>query len=226
LIYPGEVTTYQADEKDPWNYMWIGFHGYRSTEMTQRAGFSREKPVMTCRNIDEINTAMEKLLEYSELSYVNELLRMSSLYQLMALLTKNAGEGRPNLPEEGSTDQFYVKTAINLLINSQEKNVKVADVASAIGISRTYLTSIFKKEMKVSPQTFLMNFRMERAGDYLRYTDRPVGEIAEEVGYADSMAFSKAFKKHFHLTPSEFRRLKPELASLTIKGAFTSEHPL
>ena len=41
-----------------------------------------------------------------------------------------------------------------------------------------------------------MNFRMERARGLLRYTDRPVGEIAEEVGYADSMSFSKATSQY------------------------------
>ena len=75
--------------------------------------------------------------------------------------------------------------------------------------------------MKVSPQEFLMNFRMERARGLLRYTDRPVGEIAEEVGYADSMSFSKAFKKRFHLTPSEFRNSKTNFVSKTEKGEFT-----
>ena len=221
LIYPGEETTYCADEKDPWQYMWIGFHGFRSEEMMQRAGFSPDSPVLTCRNMDRICETMEELLRYSELNYVNELLRTGSMYHLLALITENSQPVMQKLRTENSTEQLYVKTAVNLLINSKEKTIRVSDVADAIGISRSYLTSIFKREMKVSPQEFLMNFRMERAGDFLRYTDRPVGEIAEEVGYADSMSFSKAFKNHFHLTPSQFRSLKPELVSLTVKGAFT-----
>lgn len=226
LIYPEEETTYKADIKDPWYYMWIGFHGFRSEEFMQHAGFSPEKPVVTCQHVDDIYSTMDTLLGYTQLSYVNELRRMSSLYHLLAVLIADAGQSHLLPAEEISLDRLYVRTAVNLLINSANKNVKVNDVVDAIGISRSYLTSIFKKEMKVSPQAFLMNFRMETAASLLRSTEMPVGKIAEEIGYADTMSFSKAFKKHYHLTPTEFRQLKPELASLTFKGAFTSEHPL
>jgi len=226
LIYPGEETFYQADERDPWHYMWIGFHGFRSEEMMRRAGFTLQNPVMTCRNMDKLCETMEELLQYSQLNYVNELLRMGAMYHLMALITENGSGDRTESSEENSADQLYVKAAVNLLINSGDRAVKVADVAQTIGISRSYLTSIFKREMKVSPQEFLMNFRMERAADFLRYTDRPVGEIAEEVGYADSMAFSKAFKNYFRMTPSRYRKLKPELVSLTAKGQYVGENML
>ena len=223
LIYPGEETSYRADKRDPWNYMWVGFHGFRSAELMQRAGFTPDNPVMTCRNMDRLSETMEELLNYSELNYVNELLRTGAMYHLMALITENGSPDRPEFTDESGADQLYVKTAVNLLINAGNRTVRVSDIAQTIGISRSYLTSIFKREMKVSPQEFLMNFRMERAADFLRHSDRPVGEIAEEVGYGDSMAFSKAFKNHFHVTPSQFRSLKPEMVSLTAKGEYIGE---
>ena len=221
VIYPGEETIYRADEKNPWQYMWVGFHGFRSEEIVQSAGFTPGRPVLTCRNMPQLCETMEELLQYSELNYVNELLRMGALYHLLALVTENNPQIYSGTVQQNRVEQDYVKAAVNLLINSGEKTMKVGDVADAVGISRSYLTSLFKREMKVSPQEFLMNFRMERAGDLLRNTDIPVGEIAEEVGYADPMSFSKAFKNHFHLTPSQFRTLKPEFVSLTVKGSFT-----
>ena len=46
LIRPKEECTYQADEHDPWRYLWIGFHGPRADEMVRRAGFAEDSPVM------------------------------------------------------------------------------------------------------------------------------------------------------------------------------------
>ena len=175
----------------------------------------------TCRNMDLNRKKMDELMQYAQLNYVNELLRLGTMYHLLALITENASQDLPELPGENSDGQLYIKSAVNLLINSGKRNIRVEDVAHAIGISRSYFTSIFRREMKVSPQEFLMNFRMERARGLLRYTDRPVGEIAEEVGYADSMSFSKAFKKRFHMTPSEFRNSKMNFVSKTEKGEFT-----
>ena len=51
--------------------------------------------------------------------------------------------------------------------------------------------------MKVPPQEFLMNFRMERARGLLRYTDRPVGEIAEKSGTLIQCLFPRRLKNDF-----------------------------
>ena len=226
LIYPGEETVYQADSEDPWSYMWIGFHGFRADEMTKRIGFSPSMPVVTCGNMDRLCDVMGQLLESKELNYVNELYRMSALYELIALLTEY-GKAQVEEPVSAvSTDVMYVKTAVNMLINSVGTQIRVADVAKAIGISRSYLTGIFKKEMKVSPQKFLMDFRMEKAASLLRSTDSPVGVIAAEVGYADPLSFSKVFRKQFGINPSEYRRLKPELRTYSNVGGFNMENYL
>ena len=123
-------------------------------------------------------------------------------------------------------EKEYVRKAVDLLINAKGGHVKVADVAAVIGISRSYLTSIFKREMKVSPQEFLVSFRMERAGDLLRSTSSQIGEIAQELGYSDPMIFSKAFHKHFGMSPSRYREHTPGLETVSQKGQFASEHPL
>ena len=230
LIYPGEETIYQADEKEPWAYMWIGFHGLKAENMMEKSGFSRAHPVITCKNMEELVRIMEELLEYRELTYVNELLRTGCVYRLMGSLISNAEnvpvENANGKNEKGSWDSLYVKKAVNLLVNSKDPHVKVEDVAHAIGISRGYLSSIFKKEMKQSPQEFLIRFRMERAADLLRYTDNPVGMIALEVGYTDSMSFSKSFRRHYGMTPSQYRKQSVELVRKQMKGDYFSRNPL
>ena len=209
LIYPKEETIYQADPHDPWEYLWIGFHGFQAEEMMARAGFSRQNPVVHCKNMQQMQQVMERMLSNIGLSYVKELERMSALYSLLALLVVNGEENGLSTAEGGMTpDSLYVRTAVNMLLNSYHKDIKVAEVAKAIGISRNYLTSIFKKEMNVSPQEFLINFRMEKAGSLLRNTNEPVGTIAAEVGYTDSLSFSKAFRKKYGKSPSEYRREK------------------
>ena len=226
LIFPGEETIYKADLEDPWSYMWIGFHGLRAEEMMKKAGFSKECPVITCRNMDKMKETMDRLLLSRDLTYVNELYRMGAVYHLIALLTENSAVTDVLTDISPDADRIYVDAAVNLLINNANGSIKVSEVARRIGISRSYLTSIFKKEMKVSPQEFLMNFRMEKAASLLRSTDNSVNMIASEVGYSDALSFSKLFHKRFGVSPTDYRRQKPELVTLSAKGDFEGENYL
>lgn len=225
LIRPKEECTYQADEHDPWRYLWIGFHGPRADEMVRRAGFAEDSPVMHCRNMDEIRRHMTRLLEARELTYVNSLTRMSELYAIFALLTENASVPAEEKAQDGRMESLYVESAIDLLINARG-DVKVADIAHSIGISRSYLTSVFKKETGLSPQQYLMNFRMEKAANLLNSTSSPVNVVAEEVGYADSLAFSRAFKNYYGKSPTAFRARKPVLEMHTVAGHPNYRYPL
>ena len=70
-------------------------------------------------------------------------------------------------------------------------------VADNIGISRAYLNSSFQKELGMSAQTFLIDYKMHKAASLLVSTSLSVKEIANNVGYEDQLVFSKAFKKKF-----------------------------
>ncbi|MDO5701834.1 MAG: AraC family ligand binding domain-containing protein [Lachnospiraceae bacterium] len=205
IIYPGEENYYQADNEDPWTYMWIGFHGMQAEDIMGRTGFTRNMPVISCTDPDLLEKHMDTLLQESEFTYIGELRRMSELYAILALLTEGHADHSADNPKEKDLNHRYVMTAVNLLIGSGGKQVLVADVARTIGISRNYLDEIFKSEMGMSPKEFLMNYRVEKASALLAFSSNSISAIAEEVGYTDPMTFSKAFKKRTGKSPSEFR---------------------
>ena len=226
IIYPGEETVYQADLEDPWCYMWIGFHGLLADNILSRTGFSRADPVITCHNMDRISEAMNLLLSCGNTEFADELMRTGLLQQILGLLiANNKGTGQTenqNKADEGA----YVRTAVTLLVNGADPQVKVSEVAKTIGVSRGYLTRIFRKEIGISPQEFQLNCRMERAGDMLRSTDNPVSFVAEKLGYADVLSFSKCFRRYFGMSPTEFREQKDIVIRGKEKWSYTSDHPL
>ena len=226
LICPEEVTTYQADRDDPWKYMWIGFHGYRAEQMMAQAGLSITHPVITIANIREVEKTMNELLQARELTYLNELQRMSSLYRLLFLLTQGQQAQLRSPAGTESDAKTYVDAAVTMLMDASREQIRIADVAKAIGISRSYLTHVFRDTLGISPQEFLTEYRMEKAASLLGSTKSPVNVIALEVGYPDSLAFSKAFRKRFGLSPTEYRTYKPALRMHHKKEEAFGSHPL
>lgn len=64
---------------------------------------------------------------------------------------------------------------------------------------------------------FLKRRKLEKAAQYLKFSDNEISDIALEIGYSDVAAFSKAFKKYFRCTPSRFR------SSYTLQQKITNQ---
>ena len=87
----------------------------------------------------------------------------------------------------------------------------VQDLARYIGIDRCYLTYSFKKQLNMSPQEFIIMYRLEIAAGLLKSTNLSVGAISKRIGYSDPFAFSKAFKKGYGMSPKIYRNHQEEI---------------
>ncbi len=86
-----------------------------------------------------------------------------------------------------------------------EGELSVGVLCDELGMSRSYLSKIMKKGFGVGFVEYLAGYRVERAKELLRSTDKKLAEIAELVGYADHRYFGAIFKRETGLTPTEFR---------------------
>ena len=82
---------------------------------------------------------------------------------------------------------------------------EVQEIADYLSLNRSYLTELFVRTLHLSPQQFLMKYRITKAVDFLTYTDLSVEHIACSCGYANISSFSKAFKKVTGISPSQYR---------------------
>lgn len=122
-----------------------------------------------------------------------------------------------NLSEESSNSIYDDNektnvTAINLakqyIINNFNKNITLKEVADEVFLSQNYLSELFKKEMGEGFYDFLSRYRIQVAKDLLLTTNLRVYEVAQNVGYNDSITFGRAFKKLTGATPNSFRNNK------------------
>ncbi len=217
-IFPEEMICYQADEEDPWSYCWIGFSGIKASECIANTGMSPEHPVSHVKNGKKLEAYIGQMLEARQLTYANELKRGSLMMYFLADMINEHTEAATGHMTYDYSGTVYVKHAVNYLTQNYHKKIKISELATYIGVNRSYLTNSFKQAMKVSPQEFLVNLRMEKALTLLKQTEQPINVVSAQVGYDDPLAFSKIFKKKYGISPRQFRdSIEPE-AEVQQKG--------
>jgi AraC family transcriptional regulator len=95
-----------------------------------------------------------------------------------------------------------------------EEEVSLDTLAQVTGYSPFHLHRMLREELAEPIGSFIVRQRMQKAGYLLAMTRIPVSEIQFLVGYANSSAFSRAFKKAYGTTPTNFRRSKAYPPSL------------
>lgn len=92
------------------------------------------------------------------------------------------------------------------LVNRLDEPVDLGELADSVCLSRFHFHRVFLALLGETVGEMMRRLRLERAGYWLRHTDRPVTEIAFDSGYATLEAFIRAFRGAFGYSPSAFRK--------------------
>ncbi len=96
--------------------------------------------------------------------------------------------------------------ASNYILQNLSGPLSVSMLAEKLRLSHNGLIWKFKKELNVTPVTYITMCRIKRAKQLLFDSDLTISQIAENCGYANTYYFSNAFKKSEGLSPSDFRK--------------------
>jgi AraC family transcriptional regulator, activator of mtrCDE len=96
--------------------------------------------------------------------------------------------------------------AMQKMLESPERPWTVADLAAACYMSRATFARLFAQLSGMTPADVLTQLRMARAATALLHGERPVGDVALEVGYQSEAAFNRVFKRHYGMGPGGYRR--------------------
>lgn len=203
LIYPNELTFYQADKENPWSYAWIAIAGEEVEKYLYLIGLSKENPVFHCPDVGLMQEYIDDIIAHNTLSYSNELYIQGILMKLLAYLTEQADV--PYMEKKESAN-LYVSKSISYIQKNYQNPITVKEIAEYLSLNRSYLTEVFMKTIHFSPQHFLMKFRITKATEFLVNTDLTIENIAYSCGYSNVYSFSKAFKKVTGCSPAQYRK--------------------
>lgn len=156
----------------------------------------------------EIEQLYEKMyLEFSSasLNYV-EILRLSlcelllKIHRFYKLTHRSADTGIIQYRHQ------LILDCIEYLKSNYAHKITIEELSSTFFLSKSYLSSLFKKATGSGVVEYLQHIRIEKACDLLTTTDLSITEICGLVGYTDYRFFNKAFKKIHGCTAHEYRK--------------------
>jgi len=100
-----------------------------------------------------------------------------------------------------------IRLAMDFVKSKYANPITLDDVASEVGLSSVYFSSIFKKETSQNFTDFLMEYRMTIAKNLLKSSNLSIKEIAHEVSFLDPRYFSKVFKKIVGIKPTDYKKI-------------------
>ena len=202
LLPPDVLVQYQADEKNPWQYAWIHFHGFKSTEIVKSIGMTRKEPVyVPIEENSQLKDAVINLIMYKENEY--------ACIGYMYILFDKMNRWTRHVEKKAGTNlqtMNYMREAIQYINTKYCESIMVQQIADHCGVDRAYLSKIFKYATGNTLQEYLIQFRIKRAKQLLKDTDLSVKYISYSVGYNDPFTFSKVFKKQEGVSPSVWRK--------------------
>lgn len=205
LICPDIVTFYQADHDEPWSYSWIGFHGLKAESYLKKAGLALDCPIFSDNNEPFMDNCFLQIMEARSLQNGREIRITGLLYVFLSQLVEQNSRDRSRATDTGKKDD-YIKKIIEYIEMNYSRKMSIAEMAKQIGLDRSYLGSLFKKQLNTSLRDFLLRFRMDKACELMKNNELSIGDISRSVGYDDPLLFSKLFKQTKGKPPREYRK--------------------
>ena len=108
---------------------------------------------------------------------------------------------------ESVNKKYVVEQIVNYFDDHYHEKISLDQIAENMYLSPFYISKIFKSETGDTPIRHLINIRLEKAKELLEAGyEGSIQEVAASVGYDDAYHFSKLFKKHYGITPSQARK--------------------
>lgn len=205
LFRPGEPQVYYYYAADKTEVYWVHFTGAQAEDYLDHYELPKDENVFFTGVSADYPWIFNQLIREMQLQRVNyeEMLRILLRHTLLAINRYIKEEKRPQneLINE-------IERAVHYFEENYNKKISIEQYASEHLMSVNWFISCFKSIMKVTPMQYIMSLRINAAKGFFDSTNKNVTEVAEAVGYDNSLYFSRVFKKYTGYSPSEYRKIK------------------
>ena len=156
---------------------------------------------MDYRKHDEVMNLVRTILEAVKAREAgSEVLVQSCFMILVTLFSRMYESNSAFAPQENEVSRI-----VSYIRQNYGRPICMTEIARFARVNERKARELFSKEFQCSPMQYLLSVRLKHACYLLKFTDLPIVEISEQVGFEDNNYFSRCFRQHMQMTPSEYR---------------------
>lgn len=206
IIPAGTPHIYGSSEQHPWSIYWMHFNGTLSEEFeslltleyTRIYGsitFSEER----IKLFERMYCVIESGCNTDNLAYVN----MCAVHFLSSFCYPDVF-----LLPQRREHKDVIEKVVDYMNHNLHRPLQLHEMASQVHISVSYFSILFKRKTGYSPLDYFNHIKIQKARQYLQFTDMHVKEIACNLGFDDPYYFSRLFNNMMSVSPAEYRNRK------------------
>ncbi|NHN30246.1 response regulator transcription factor [Paenibacillus agricola] len=161
----------------------------------------------------------KQALSYDVKGYIVKPTKYNELYEHFTKLKQEMDKveeeqtGKQSLNEKGTFNEKVIAT-IRSYVEQNYKQATLEEAAALVRMNSYYVSRYFKENTGQNFSDFVAEVKMNKATELLKDIRYKTYEISEMVGYSHAKNFTRTFKKHFGMSPREFRNTREQSTRL------------
>ena len=155
---------------------------------------------------------VEEILKYYNINLQNNILYIGTSPDYQWLFGQMIQELQLCRPRYDELISLQLRNIFVLISRAISKNynteISIEEYSESRGLSNCWFIQCFKEITGSSPLQYILKLRISNAQNLLENTDYTITEIANMVGYTNSLYFSRLFHKYIGMSPKEYRKVK------------------
>lgn len=202
LYRPDEPQHYFYRAADKTEVYWVHFTGRDATELLKYYELPDSENVFRTGSSADIQWLYRQMIQELQLCRQNyeELLALI-LRHLFIVVNRCLTEGSRDVDTLGE-----IERATHYFNENYRQPINIEEYAAARHMSACWFIRSFRRAVKQTPMQYILSLRMSNAQSLLEATEYNVTEVAAAVGYDDPLYFSRLFRRHTGVSPTEYRR--------------------
>ena len=203
LFRPKEPQVYYYYAKDKTEVYWVHFTGWKVEQYLDSYELPKKENVFFTGESPDYPWIYNQIIRELQVQRVNyeDVIKLF-MHHIFLTISRYIKEGKQAKNETISD----IERAVHYFNENYNKPISIEQYAQEHLMSVNWFIHSFKEVMNVPPMQYIVSLRIAAAKGYLENSDKNINEISNIVGYENALYFSRLFKKHTGMTPSEYKK--------------------